>query len=308
MKIKILYLILIFLLNIGCEQEPVINRKIEKSSILRFKFPQGNSEQDKKIQSIADKYDTHIIYKDLKQKDVNRDWLFGPSDKEYISTPLTKENLEKYTKFINNEFLNRWDAHMLQKSLPIYIYVTDSLKTKTRRTYNPPGGGEQIIYYLTKYYDLYFSNYDYWVMSINKDKLSDSKYMSEYRCRLSFKLIEQLVANNEIIPDPNFKNGIDYETWTEDYNKDSPDYFKTRGFVENVKSDFSRTWGFNRWAIKDGDRDFLSFTKIVMFMSEENFYKEYPKDKYPKVHNRYQMVKNVFKQKGINLYEIGMDM
>lgn len=74
MKKALLYTTLGLLAFTGCNNDEDPIQPTGNYSVLRFEFPQGNNPFDEEIKEIHDKYDVYLLYKDITDTDLNRQW------------------------------------------------------------------------------------------------------------------------------------------------------------------------------------------------------------------------------------------
>ena len=123
----------------------------------------------------------------------------------------------------------------------------------------------------------------------------------------------EAALQNKVINEPDsFKQGIDYTTAITNSQKDKPDYYLTRGFINILARDFSKesspysifeytnaSWDTKAYPY----RDYLSYIRAAMFYTKEEFQAKYSPETYPLVNSRYEIVVNHIK----NNYNIDLE-
>ncbi|MDO5664268.1 MAG: hypothetical protein Q4G63_03295 [Bacteroidia bacterium] len=292
------------LLLIGCKKEEVLQK--QHIDFVRFEFPQGNTNEDKQIEEIAKKYGVYIIYKNLKPKDYDNSWQLPAADVTYHITDLSTENLPTYIDLIEHRILESFDQRVMHKVLPIYVFLTDSLYTMTLRSRMPPGTTELEYYYVrSDDYDIRTTGMDYWAFCIPKSKFEDADFLKSYQCRVAFEVIMKMMNNGYITRPSEFATMANHTTPPlERLDKNSPNYYLKRGFVDLIEGEFEGFRAFHPWYVQNDDGDFLSFVKIMIYLTKEEFDAKYPPAEYPFLHQRYNLLYEHFLVQNLDVHKI----
>ena len=124
----------------------------------------------------------------------------------------------------------------------------------------------------------------------------------------------EAALQNKVINEPDsFKQGIDYTTAITNSQKDKPDYYLTRGFINILARDFSKESlariVYSNIQMQVGTqgaypyRDYLSYIRAAIFYTKEEFQEKYSPETYPLVNSRYEIVVNHIK----NNYNIDLE-
>lgn len=104
---RILFLLttsLLFMLT-SCYNEDDVTPSGNYSAI-RFEFPQGNNEWDKEIKAIHDTYGVYLLYKDVTELDLNRQWTSLGTGKLFYGDDLTNEQVPFYVNFMKKHIFD----------------------------------------------------------------------------------------------------------------------------------------------------------------------------------------------------------
>lgn len=314
-------------------------------AVVRFKFPQGDNSWDQDIKEIHDKYGVYLIYKEISDQDLNRMWTSLGTGYLYTGEDLNDEQAEFYVNFLKNNIFNYISPEIAQRALPAKIYMLDNFKkynpsdgggtggdtgggtgggTDTGTGGGTGGGTGPVVD--PNFVPLKTDGFDYWALSFTADEM---QFMNEYSARIKrdvfIYLMIQNAMNSNIIEEPAaFTEGMDYKTTF--YNdmdiqnnkatKDDPNYYKNRGFVEMISADFTTElnrspFGLFEYTDPSIDpamgthRDFLFYIRAALYYPEADFRAYYPKDLYPLINKRYDIVVSHLKTSyGIDLQGI----
>lgn len=255
----------------------------------RFDFPQGTSVADKEIQRIHEETGAYIIYKNITSKDLNRNWI-DPGSTSFVGTPIEEKDLSFYLDFLNRNLLKYVEGKYLKNSLPVYFYLLQRLESVK-------GNRPTVV-------DLKTNGLDFWAfgMSVEEIKVLSSAERANLRNRMVYPVLRALVEKGIITAPDEFSAGINYETaitktpTTSTGGKDK-NYYRYRGFVDFVDDvSFDGTEVPMISMVKKNNADLLSYIRIALYYSEQEFLEEYPQATFSLIYDRYQIITSYLKK------------
>ncbi|MEY8592565.1 hypothetical protein AALK14_14080 [Butyricimonas hominis] len=297
-KKLLLYVTLgISLLTVSCSDDGELPLKDDFVSC-RFEFPQGTTAADKEIQRIHEEAGVYLIYKKITSRDLNRNWI-DPGETSYMGTMIKEENVTFYLEFLNDNLLKYVDGQYLKNALPVYFYFLKHLESTK-------GSRPTVV-------DLRTDGLDFWALALSKEEIEDFSVQERaiLRNRLMYPILKKLVSKGIISAPDNFFVGIDYETAISKKSTTSTgsrdrNYYCYRGFVDFVdESDFRYTNIPSISMVKAINADLLSYIRIALMYTEEEFQEEYPQQEFSLVNERYQILTSHLKKDyGVDLKAI----
>ena len=125
----------------ACHEEDVITPSGNYSPI-RGGFPQGTSKYDSLIYDIKQEYGVYLLYKDITEEDLNRDWVsVGTGDifvagydeeREDAAWNLPDKHLPFYVDYFYNYIFPNISTDFAKSSFPVKIYMIHNLRTEPR--------------------------------------------------------------------------------------------------------------------------------------------------------------------------------
>ena len=193
-------------------------------SPIRGGFPQGDSELDDIIYQIKQDYGVYLLYKDIREEDINRTWVSAgtgniivagdEAERNSISWSLPENQLEYYVNFFNDYIFPNITEDFAKKTFPVKIYMINNLREEARdygeeKEGEEPEGGNEGTGVGPKM--IHFGEFDNWVISIpeelankeNTDETIDSdNILRRLRCRFMIEVIQNSIERKElVIPD-----------------------------------------------------------------------------------------------------------
>ena len=111
-------------------------------SPIRGGFPQGTSKYDSLIYDIKQEYGVYLIYKDITEEDLNRDWVSVGTGDLYVAGyedernlgawDLPQEQLPFYVDYFYNYIFPNISREFANSSFPVKIYMIHNLRTEPR--------------------------------------------------------------------------------------------------------------------------------------------------------------------------------
>lgn len=200
-------------------------------SPIRGGFPQGQSKYDSLILDIKNKYGVYLLYKDVTEEDMNRDWLSAGTGDIYVagdsierdkgSWDLPEKHLPFYVNFFQDYIFPCFIKPEFAKStFPVKIYMINNLRTEKRDFGNEEENNESEEVEGTDdspYKTIKLGNFDNWAISF-PDSIVEGK-QSEYtllqqRCVLMINIIKKSISDGEITPPAGFWEEYDFSTST----------------------------------------------------------------------------------------------
>lgn len=255
----------------------------------RFDFPQGTSAADKEIQKIHEETGAYIIYKNITSKDLNRNWI-DPGSTSFAGTPIGEKDLPFYLDFVTRNLLKYVEGKYLKNSLPVYFYFLQHLESVK-------GDRPTVV-------DLKTNGLDFWALGLSVEEIKglSPEERVNLRSRMIYPVLEALVEKGIISAPDEFSAGINYETalsknpTTSTGSKDK-NYYRYRGFVDFVDDvSFDDAEIPTISMVKRSNADLLSYIRIALYYSEQEFLEEYPRATYSLIYDRYQIITSYLKE------------
>ena len=316
----------------SCNEEEEIIPTGDYSPI-RGGFPQGTTAYDSLIYDIKQEYGVYLLYKDITEEDLNRDWVSVGTGDIYVggyeeerndrSWNLPQEHLPFYVDYFYNYIFPNISHDFAKSSFPVKIYMIHNLRTEPRDFGDDSGenvGGTTVGPYKT----IKLGNFDNWAISF-KDEIingSDTEYaLKQLRCVFMIEAIKNAMSKGEITSPEEFWAGFDFSTDKKMDHKDpSKENYKYKlGFIDVPNDNFGTGQLKQLWRPMEtvvscyywekGKYDqydlFKAYIKNAMWLTPEEFEERYPKDLYPMLNEKYEItVKHMKEQYGIDLQGI----
>lgn len=292
MKKTLLYTVLGLLSLCSCSSEEDPIQPSGNYSVLRFEFPQGNNEFDMDIKEMHDKYDVYLLYKDITDTDLNRQWQSLGTGKLLTGDPVPDEYMPFYVNFFKNHVFAYLSQDAIRAGLPVKIYmlenfgeVKDPDDSGTGTGTGTGTGGSTTPSMVTIKTD----GFDYWAISFTRDGIDQNDPESQHlaRCIFIYQMILKQYLNGTIVESPAIHSKLDFKTSFSPYEYDK-NYRLRRGFPHRVteKFQFSTSLYYVEQVHPDNegyrvDYDyFLTWIRVCMFTPraemEEMYAEKYP--------------------------------
>lgn len=119
--------ILLFCLTFSsCYNEDIINPTPDPLALAGgFEFPQGNNSWDNDVMKIYQDFGVKIIYKDITEKDLNKNWTNGGvgSSSRVFENCLNDEMGAFYITFMKNHIFPYLNREVTDRVFPMYWYM-----------------------------------------------------------------------------------------------------------------------------------------------------------------------------------------
>ena len=314
--------ILLFCLTFSsCYNEDIINPTPDPLALAGgFEFPQGNNSWDNDVMKIYQDFGVKIIYKDITEKDLNKNWTNGGvgSSSRVFENCLNDEMGAFYITFMKNHIFPYLNREVTDRVFPMYWYMVYNYSVFTSIV---PG----VLEYYVALSEHEESQTDCWVTCFWGDA-AHSTYddpISGWKTPIAgnkdsftvrrFKIIDEVIntaiANgNIIIPEDEFDAGFDHLTpivRSEDIeSKADPNYYLKRGYPGNVNSlsgKHSKPDSDNPPTAKE---TFIGYLQIAMRHTKEEREVMFPSATYPFLSTKFDFVTNYLKKYNIDLEAI----
>lgn len=303
-------------------------------SPIRGGFPQGTTKYDSLIYDIKQEYGVYLIYKDITEEDLNRDWVSVGTGDLYVAGyederdlgawDLPQEQLPFYVDYFYNYIFPNISHDFAKSSFPVKIYMIHSLRTEPRDfgedSGENAGGGTGST---DPYKSIKLGNFDNWAISFKEEIINgeDTEYaLKQQRCIFMLQAIYNAMDKGEITSPDEFWTGFDFsEDKTIDQDPSKDNYKYKLGFIDDIYDHYATTgrtdevWNYKTYIIHTynwakGNKDnnlFNAYIKNAMWLTPEEFEERYPKDLYPMLTEKYEItVKHIKEQYGIDLQGI----
>lgn len=305
-------------LLVACSSEDDLTPSGNYSPI-RGGFPQGNTEYDSLINDIKNEYGVYLLYKDITEEDLNRDWVSAGTGDIYVggydeerndpSWNLPEEHLPFYVDFFYNYIFPNISKEFAQTSFPVKIYMIHNLRTEPR---DFGDGGDQVGTNTDPFKSIKLGNFDNWAISFKEDIINgtDAEYsLRQQRCMFMVQAIYNAIEKGEITSPDEFWSGFDFSTDKKMNHEDqSKANFKYKlGFVDMINDNFGTGVQKQVWVPpyatetscyyweKDKYPNYNLFTtyiKNIMWLTPEEFEARYPSAQYPMIKEKYNIIVN----------------
>ena len=318
----------------ACNEEEEIVPSGDYSPI-RGGFPQGTTAYDSLIYDIKQEFGVYLLYKDITEEDLNRDWVSVGTGDIYVggyederndrSWNLPQEHLPFYVDYFYNYIFPNISREFAYSSFPVKIYMIHNLRTEPRDfgedSGENVGGGTESA---DPYKSIKLGNFDNWAISFKEEIINSSdneEALRKQRCIFMLQAIYNSMNKGEITSPDEFWTGFDFsEDKKIEHNDKSKENYKYKlGLVDDIYDHYATTgratevWNyktyiihFNYWEKNNKDNNlFNAYIKNAMWLTPQEFEARYPKALYPMINEKYEItVKHMREQYGIDLQGI----
>ena len=317
----------------SCNEDEVIIPTGDYSPI-RGGFPQGTTKYDSLIYDIKQEFGVYLLYNDITEEDLNRDWVSVGTgdiyvagyeeDRELGAWSLPQEHLPFYVDYFYNYIFPNISPEFAYSSFPVKIYMIHNMRTEPRdfgedSGENVGGGTESDDPYKT----IKLGNFDNWAISFKDEIINgndNEEALRKQRCIFMLQAIYNAMDKGEITSPDEFWTGFDFsEDKTIDQNPLKDNYKYKLGFIDDIYDHYATTgratevWNYKTYIIHTynwakGNKDnnlFNAYIKNAMWLTPQEFEARYPKALYPMLTEKYEItVKHMKEQYGIDLQGI----
>lgn len=290
MKKTLLYTLFGLLALTSCikDEDPI--QPSGNYSVLRFDFPQGNNPYDQEIVEIHDQYGIYVIYKDITDQDINRQWQSLGTGKPLTCDEIPEEDRQFYVDFLKDQVLSFVTPEFVKLALPVKVYLIENLRNLDGSSDDGSGTGGLQDNSVVK---VKLDGFDYWALSLSRDENGeiprDNATLRFGRCKFIYTMIQAAYEAGVIEENMEIRSKLDTTTalLCGRTNRFSPNYTRTRGYADNVSDrDFSENDYLFISMIINGNSAyrveydyFMNYCRLAMYYGREyveNKYASYP--------------------------------
>lgn len=328
-KYLIIALASLALLSACHESEDAITPSGNYSPI-RGGFPQGDSKYDSIINDIKNEFGVYLLYKDVTEVDLNREWVSTGTGDIYVagseeerdapSWNLPEEQLPYYVNYFKEDIFPNIGKEFANSAFPVKIYMINNLRTE------PRDFGEENDEEVSGGTDtdprkmLMKGTFDSWAISFTDEMMnsSEAEYaLKQQRCMLIIELIKNIDNKNELGSPDEFWTGFNFNDTMDIKKPESAKYKYKLGFVDMINDNFGtgqrkQVWvesyftSTSYWEKSNKNYNlFTTYIKNIMWLTPEEFEQRYPSSLYPMIHEKRDIVIDyMMKRHGVDLVKI----
>lgn len=328
-KYLIIALASLALLSACHESEDAITPSGNYSPI-RGGFPQGDSKYDSIINDIKNEFGVYLLYKDVTEVDLNREWVSTGTGDIYVagseeerdapSWNLPEEQLPYYVNYFKEDIFPNIGKEFANSAFPVKIYMINNLRTE------PRDFGEENDEEVSGGTDtdprkmLMKGTFDSWAISFTDEMMnsSEAEYaLKQQRCMLIIELIKNIDNKNELGSPDEFWTGFNFNDTMDIKKPESTKYKYKLGFVDMINDNFGtgqrkQVWvesyftSTSYWEKSNKNYNlFTTYIKNIMWLTPEEFEQRYPSSLYPMIHEKRDIVIDyMMKRHGVDLVKI----
>ena len=275
------------------DEDTLVPRSTDMSSVSRFEFPQGNDTWDLELQELAETFNTIPIYTDFDSLDLNQQWS-GTFSITYRGDTLTDEHAEFYTNFLRNHIFAFLKPELCDGVMPNYIYLVDDL----RRTLASFTGYLRVVGY--------FDGLDYWAFSLRSLGVAylDLGYYQmtqgeiydlpanpwEYKIRrtaILHNIVERIVEEGNVSVPSEFSSADFNYNLRPSSSASSDNYYLKLGYPGLMSS---TNYNFSAQTnTMDARSNFTQYLKLGLRYTRDSVLAVYPEEQYPLIIKYYDI-------------------
>ena len=305
-------------------------------SPIRGGFPQDTTELDLVIYDIKQEYGVYLLYKDVREEDMNRDWISAGTgdiyvagyehERDSIAWNLPMSHLPYYVDFFRKDIFPNISKEFAKSTFPVKIYMIHNLRTEPRDFGEDSGivSGTDTNPYKT----IKLGNFDNWAISFPDSVITGTTANADYslkqqRCVFMINVINNSIEKGELVSPDEFWDDYDMRDSVKVNVKDmdAPNSLYNLGFVDMLEEKFgtgrtaevikplpvlSKTELETSYWRKGNNFDlFKAYMMNAMWFTPEEFHARYNTAKHTKIKAKYDFVVSyIEEQYGINLVGI----
>lgn len=300
-------------------------------SPIRGDFPQGDSEWDNIIKEVKDSFGVYLLYKDITEQDLNRDWVSTGTggiwvggyeeDRDNGVWDLPEEHLPFYVTFFHEHIFPNISKELAQKTFPVKIYMINNLRQEPRDFGESDSTATNVGTDTDPFKPYNFGKFDNWAISFKEEVIfgDDVAYsLKQQRCVFILQLINNARKNGELKAPDEFWDGFDFSGKMELTNTRKSNFKYKLGFIDRINDNFGTGrqkqvfvneyittcsyFGVTEYDPNNTYDLVSTYIKNAMWLTPEEFEERYPESKYPFVHEKYNLIVNHIKETyGIDL-------
>ncbi len=293
-------------------------------SPLRGPFPQGDSEYDDIILDISKEYGVYLLYKDVTEQDLNRDWVSTGTGDLYVAGAeeerhdgawnLPLEQLPFYVNYFNEHIFPNITKEFAKSTFPVKIYMINNLRREPR-IFGDDAESNVGSTITDPFVSIKLGNFDNWAISFKDEVINgaNAEYqLKQQRCIFMIELLKNSIEKGEIDSPDEFWEGFDFSA-DKKMNHDNPsksNYKYKLGFLDMINDNFGTGPQKQVWVSQSGETScyywekgkyphydlFTTYLKNAMWLTPEEFAAKYNPSRYPMVHEKYNIIVNHMKE------------
>lgn len=297
-------------------------------SPIRGGFPQGDSEYDIIINDIKNEYGVYLLYKDITEADLNRNWLStgtgdiyvaGDDDeRDALAWNLPEEQLPYYVDYFRNQIFSNISKEFANSAFPVKMYMINNLRTEPRDFGEDSGDVSASTGDPHKL--LMKGNFDCWAISFTDEMMNSNEAdyaLKQQRCMLIIELIKNIDSKGELSSPDEFWAGFNFNDTMDIKKPSAPNYKYKLGFVDMINDNFGtgqrkQVWvdyyftSTIYWEKSNPNYNlFTTYIKNAIWLTPEEFEERYPSNEYPMITEKYNIVVKYMKETyGIDLVSV----
>lgn len=305
-------------------------------SPIRGGFPQGDTEYDSLINIIKKEYGVYLLYKDITEEDLNRDWVSAGTgdlyvagyeeDREMGAWDLPESHLPFYVSFFNDYIFPNISKEFANSTLPVKIYMIHNLRTEPRDFGNEENSGSTTV---DPFKSLKLGNFDNWAISFKEEIINggggDGYELKQQRCIFMTQAIYNSIEKGEIIKPAEFWDGFTFGTdvLVNIQDENASNSMRNLGYVDALNDNFGTGHLKQLWrplfTISKKEVStiywkenamydlFVSYVMNAMWLTPDEFHSRYNTAKYSMIKEKYDFVVKYMKETcGVDLVGIAM--
>ena len=305
-------------------------------SPIRGGFPQDTTVYDSLINEIKNEYGVYLLYKDITEEDLNRDWVSAGTgdiyvagyeyEREDLAWNLPEEQLPFYVNFFYNYIFPNISKEFANSTFPVKIYMIHNLRTEPRDFGEDSGenaGGTAV----DPSKSIKLGNFDNWAISFKEEMINgvNAEYsLKQLRCVFMIEALKNAMEKGEIDSPDEFWSGFDFsgDKKMNHVDPSKANYKYKLGFVDTINDNFGTGVQQQVWAPAIANETscyywekgkyphydlFATYIKNIMWLTPDEFEARYPSGKYPMIKEKYDIVvEHMLDKYGIDLKGIAI--
>lgn len=290
----------------SCEKEDPIESKFEVK-FGSFDFPQGTNSWDTEIQKIYEEYGVKVIYKDITESDLTRNWVGGWGSSVAPTVDVIPEaEMDEAVATLKNRVLKYMSPKMTKALLLPYIYLVTNYSAWDMA--GMCGFGNKM------------DGMDHWIVSVKWHFdfmgmgiiVSDKVFGRDASIIMLTDVYLKARTKGVLSVPKEFLDGVDRVTPLAPHNqsdedtpemKADPNYYLTRGFIDMPGAIIlTDVFGYGKpYDVNSIGDEVKNYMLNAMLLSKEQLEEKYPVELYPLIHQRLDAIYKMFDAAGLDL-------
>lgn len=291
-----LYSLLGCLLLASCYNEDALTPAGDES-VDRFEFPQGSNAWDEDLQEIFDQYGVMLIYKGVTSTDLSRSWI-SYSSTNSSAEELTDGEVEFMVNYLKNHIFAYLSPKVTSKVFKPYWFLLKNYfsdNSPMKSNYNGLDFWASCLHFTEEVYAEKTAG-SYYESQWNKYKDLPSTKDDYFSLRGSclYKILQDCVNLGNISIPEEYDEGFDYSTEFVTKDPTSENYPYNRGFI-TVSDAFGYFYQITSKKPITRLKNFFQYIHLGFYYSEEEIEEKFPRETYPFLREKLDIVKNHLK-------------